>query len=149
MNSGPLCRLSFPTFPLLFFPGCNSTSRPAGGSLPSPNHSSARAGLNHCQLHQTSRGALVSLQSDSALKLPLVLLWRDYYSTPTHTWTHTHTRTHTWMCVFFRLTTSPISHLSSAPPPRGPYCISMKTCFPHLISCICECDDTHTCINYM
>lgn len=88
MNSGPLYHLSFPTFPLLFFLGCNSTSRPAGGSLPSPDHSSARAGLNHCQLHQTSRGALVSLQSDSALKLPVVLLWRDY-STPTHTHTHT------------------------------------------------------------
>lgn len=36
----------FPPF-LSFFLGCNSTSRPADGSLPSPNHSSAPVWLGH------------------------------------------------------------------------------------------------------
>lgn len=30
-----------------------------------------------------------------------------------------HTHTHIWMCLLFHLTTSPISHLGSAPPPWG------------------------------
>lgn len=59
-----------------------------------------------------------------------------------------HTHTHIWMCLLFHLTTSPISHLGSAPPPWGRTLnyISMTSFFFffffHLINCICECDDT-------
>lgn len=83
VNAGPLYHLSLPAFPLRFFLGCNSTSRPADGSLPSPNRSSAPAGLGRVQQHQTSRGALAPSRSDSALKLHVDSPWRDY-STHSH-----------------------------------------------------------------
>lgn len=128
----PLYHLSFPAFLLSFFLGCNSTSWPADGSLPSPNHSSARAGLGRFKWPQTSKGALVSLQSDSALKLNVVLLWRDYFK-------HTH--------ISGCICSSAGLHLPSAtgllPHLVGDSTASPWNVFFQLNQLYCECDDAH------
>lgn len=86
------------------------------------------------QKHQKINQTRSSLQSDSALKLLVVLPWRDFFfSTNTHL-----------LCPLFHLTTSPISHLGSNLRRRRLNCYLHANVFFHVISRICECDDTRT-----
>lgn len=92
----PLYQLSFPASPPPSIPpGCSSTSRPADGSLPSPNHSSALF--------------LSGWVAFTVKTLP--------YTTSCRFPSRGVTITQPSGCRRFCLTTSPISHLVSVPPP--------------------------------
>lgn len=128
-------RPSLPSFRFSFFSfsslGCDSTSWPADGGLPSPNHSSARSGLClNTKLRKRRRSSGV-FAIKTALKLHLVFLWMDF------------SHKHKTMRLLFRLTTSPIGQLGWPDLYRATEEVS------HLIGCTCECDDKHACISDM